>query len=89
MESGKHYIVIRRPSGPHYHYGLDHTHSGSIKQAQVEVDMLFHFHFREERFWRHDPKKVVKEHCNKYKHTMGIHFSYLGGRRGSLWCLDI
>jgi len=30
------------------------------------VDTLLLYHFREEQFRKNDPKKVVKEHCNKY-----------------------
>jgi hypothetical protein len=30
------------------------------------VDTFISYHFREERFRRHDPKKVVKEQCKKY-----------------------
>jgi hypothetical protein len=40
-----------------------------IKQAQVEVDTLLSFFFREERLRRNDPKQVVKEYCSKHKHN--------------------
>jgi hypothetical protein len=37
----------------------------NTKQAQEEVNTLLSYHFGEERFKRHDPKGVVKEHFNK------------------------
>jgi hypothetical protein len=67
MESGKHYIEKRRLLAPATLWVGSYSF-GSIKQSQEEVDTLLSFHFREERLWRHDPKKVVKEHCSKYKH---------------------
>jgi len=35
------------------------------KQSQEEIDTLLSYHFGEERFKRHDPKKVIKECFNK------------------------
>jgi hypothetical protein len=36
------------------------------------VDILLLYHFREERFRRHDPKKVIKENFNK----IGVPWEY-------------
>jgi hypothetical protein len=44
----------------------------NTKQAQDEVDTLISYHFGEERFRRHDPKKIVKEHFNK----LGVPWEY-------------
>jgi hypothetical protein len=41
----------------------------SIKWAQAEVDTLLSYRFGEERFWRHDPKKVVKDYSSQIKDT--------------------
>jgi hypothetical protein len=41
----------------------------SIKQAQAKVDTLLSYCFREEIFWRHNPKKIVKDYCSQIKHT--------------------
>jgi hypothetical protein len=41
----------------------------SLKQAQAEVDTLLSYGFGEECFRRHDPKKVVREHCIQNKYT--------------------
>jgi hypothetical protein len=37
----------------------------NTKQAQNKVDTLLSYHFGEEIFMRHDPKKIIKEHVNK------------------------
>jgi hypothetical protein len=37
----------------------------NTKQEQEEVNTLLSFHFGEERFRRHDPKGVIKDHFNK------------------------
>jgi hypothetical protein len=44
----------------------------NTKQAQEEVNTLLSYHFGEERFRRHDPKGVVKDHFNK----MGLPWEY-------------
>jgi hypothetical protein len=44
----------------------------NMKQDQEEVGILLSYNFREERFRRHDPKKVVKEHFNK----LGVSWEY-------------
>jgi hypothetical protein len=41
----------------------------SIKQAEDEVNTLLSYGFGEERFRRHDPKKVVREYCIQNKFT--------------------
>jgi hypothetical protein len=41
----------------------------SSKQAQLKVDTILSFYFEEKRFWRHDPKKVVKYYCIQIKYT--------------------
>jgi hypothetical protein len=38
----------------------------TIKQAWDEVNTLLLYRFEEDTFRRHDPKKVVRENCNKY-----------------------
>jgi hypothetical protein len=42
----------------------------------VEVDILLSYHFGEERFRRHDPMNVVREHFNSvrlpYEYTFEI-----------------
>jgi hypothetical protein len=44
----------------------------NTKKIQEEVDILLSYHFGEERFRRHDPKKVIKEHFNK----LGVPWEY-------------
>jgi hypothetical protein len=41
---------------------IDTYSFANTKKSQDEVDTLLSYHFGEERFRRHDPKKVVKEH---------------------------
>jgi hypothetical protein len=48
----------------------------NTKQVQVEVDMLLSYHFGEERFRRHNPRNIVREHFNNvrlpYEYTTKI-----------------
>jgi hypothetical protein len=44
----------------------------NTKQAQEEVDIFLSYHFGEERFRRHDPKNIVKEHF----HSMRLPYEY-------------
>jgi len=44
----------------------------NTKKSQEKVDTFLSYHFREERFKMHDPKKVVKEHFTK----LGISWEY-------------
>jgi hypothetical protein len=48
----------------------------NTKQAQTEVDILLSYHFGEERFRRHDPINIVREHFNSimrpYEYTTEI-----------------
>jgi hypothetical protein len=51
---------------------IDSYSFANTKKAQDEVDVFLSYHFREEIFKRHDPKKVVKEHFTK----LGIPWEY-------------
>ena len=53
-------------------YLCRHLLVSNTKQAQEEVNDLMSYHFGEERFKRHDPKEVVKDHFNK----MGLPWEY-------------
>jgi hypothetical protein len=46
---------------------IDNYFFENTKQAQEEVDTLLSYHFGEERFKRHDPKGIVKEHFNNIR----------------------
>lgn len=37
----------------------------NTKQAQVEVNTVLSYHFGEERYKRHDPKNIVRDHFDK------------------------
>jgi hypothetical protein len=43
---------------------------GNIDQAQVEVNTMLSYHFREERYRIHDPKNTVRGNFNK----IGLHW---------------
>jgi hypothetical protein len=69
MESGWNYIVIRGLSIPHLHYVLDHNHSGASIRPMLKYILYFHITLEKNGFWRHNPKKVVKDYCSQIKHT--------------------
>jgi hypothetical protein len=47
---------------------IDNYFFKNTKQVQEEVDILLSYHFGEERFKRHDPRNIVREHFNSVKH---------------------
>jgi hypothetical protein len=65
---GQHSTKIRRPYGPLYHYGSDHTPFEASIKLKWRYTCCYESTW-EEIFRRHDTKEVVKEYCSKHKHS--------------------
>jgi hypothetical protein len=69
MELGRALYRNKKDIWPSLPLSIGSYSFASIKQAEDEVNTLLSYGFGEERFRRHDPKKVVREYCIQNKFT--------------------